>query len=89
MFGGFWTVSGHIRSSDNSAVRILPHRFQNAPSFLREGGHSVKITNFSTILLRYPEVDVEALVRAVDARLVGIDLHWMAHIQGSLLFCGG
>ena len=67
----------------------FPIGFKMLRSFLRERGHSVKITNFSTILLRYPEVDVEALVRAVDARLVGIDLHWMAHIQGSLLFCGG
>jgi clorobiocin biosynthesis protein CloN6 len=39
-------------------------------------------------LLGYPHLDVAALLRAVDARLIGIDLHWMVHVQGSLAVAG-
>jgi clorobiocin/coumermycin A biosynthesis protein CloN6/CouN6 len=47
-------------------------------------GHSVKIINLSTVLLRYPAINVQALIEALDVRLLGIDLHWMVHVQGSL-----
>jgi clorobiocin biosynthesis protein CloN6 len=36
------------------------------------------------VLLKYPKVDVRALLASLDARLIGIDLHWMVHVQGSL-----
>jgi clorobiocin/coumermycin A biosynthesis protein CloN6/CouN6 len=47
-------------------------------------GHSVKIINLSTVLLRYPAIDIGALIAALDVHLLGIDLHWMVHVQGTL-----
>ncbi|MFL6282688.1 MAG: cobalamin-dependent protein [Pyrinomonadaceae bacterium] len=62
----------------------FPLGFKTLQRFLGERGHDVKIINLSTVLLKFPGVDVAALLRAVDARLFGIDLHWMVHVQGSL-----
>lgn len=42
------------------------------------------ILNLSTVLLRYPKADPSALLGSISARLIGIDLHWMVHVQGSL-----
>jgi clorobiocin biosynthesis protein CloN6 len=40
--------------------------------------------NLSSVLLRYPTLDLEAFLRSVDTPVFGIDLHWMVHVQGSL-----
>jgi clorobiocin biosynthesis protein CloN6 len=44
----------------------------------------VEIINLSSVLLKYPKIDVRALLGAIEARVFGIDLHWMVHVQGSL-----
>jgi clorobiocin biosynthesis protein CloN6 len=62
----------------------FPIGFKMLHKFLSERGHSVSIVNLSTILLRYPAIDVTRLIDSIDARLIGIDLHWMVHVQGSL-----
>ncbi len=62
----------------------FPVGFKTLQRFLAERGHEVTLINFSTILVRYPRIDVDALIRALDFRLIGIDLHWMVHVQGSL-----
>lgn len=62
----------------------FPVGFKTLQRFLGERSFSVKLVNLATVLLRYPDVDVDALFRALSARLIGIDLHWMVHIQGSL-----
>src|SRR5262249_38289883 len=60
--------------------------FKTLQRFLKEWGHDVKIMNLSTVLLRFPTVDVNAVIKSIDAKLFGIDLHWMVHVQGSLKF---
>jgi clorobiocin biosynthesis protein CloN6 len=62
----------------------FPVGFKTLQRHLGERGHDVKIVNLSTVLLRYPRIDVSVLFRAMDAKLFGIDLHWMIHVQGSL-----
>ncbi|MGC2184596.1 MAG: cobalamin-dependent protein [Terriglobales bacterium] len=62
----------------------FPIGFKMLHRHLTAMGHSVKIINLSTVLLRYPAIDVTALIEALDVRLLGIDLHWMVHVQGSL-----
>ncbi|MGQ0634368.1 MAG: cobalamin-dependent protein [Planctomycetaceae bacterium] len=62
----------------------FPVGFKTLQRYLLEHGHQVRILNLSTVLLRYPQIDVDALFDAIDAPLVGIDLHWMVHVQGSL-----
>lgn len=62
----------------------FPVGFKTLQRSLGDCGHDVKIVNLSTVLLRYPGLDFDTLVDALEARLIGIDLHWMVHVQGSL-----
>lgn len=62
----------------------FPVGFKTLERWLESKGHDVKIINLSTVLLRYPEIDVDKLFDALDVRMLGIDLHWMVHVQGSL-----
>ncbi len=62
----------------------FPIGFKMFQRYLSDRGHSVEIINLSTVLLRYPQVDFDAMIDALDLRLLGIDLHWMVHVQGSL-----
>lgn len=62
----------------------FPVGFKTLHRFLTERGFSVGILNLSTVLLKYPKTDVRRLLASIDARVFGIDLHWMVHVQGSL-----
>lgn len=62
----------------------FPVGFKTLQRALGYRGFDVKIVNLSTILVRYPKIDFDVLVASIDARLIGIDLHWMVHVQGSL-----
>jgi clorobiocin biosynthesis protein CloN6 len=62
----------------------FPVGFKTLQRHLQDRGFSVAILNLSTVLMKYPAVDVRALLSSIDARLIGIDLHWMVHVQGSL-----
>src|SRR6185436_5089560 len=62
----------------------FPVGFKTLERFLGERGHDVRIINLSSVLLRFPKLDFDAMLRAIDAPVIGIDLHWMVHVQGSL-----
>jgi len=62
----------------------FPVGFKSLHRFLSERGHDVKIVNLATVLLKYPALDVKSLLRSLNVRIFGIDLHWMVHVQGSL-----
>lgn len=62
----------------------FPVGFKALKRYLSERGHKVEIINLSSILLRYPGIDLDRLLQRIDAKLIGIDLHWMIHVQGSL-----
>lgn len=62
----------------------FPVGFKTLQRYLGERGFDVKILNLSSVLLRHPEVDFDRIVQALDTRVLGIDLHWMIHVQGSL-----
>jgi clorobiocin/coumermycin A biosynthesis protein CloN6/CouN6 len=62
----------------------FPFGFKTLQRYLEDRGHGVKILNLSSLLIRYPQLKIEDIFAAVDARLIGIDLHWMIHVQGSL-----
>lgn len=61
-----------------------PMGFNTLKRFLTERGHTADILNLCSLLLKYPNVDIECLLKQVEARVIGIDLHWMVHVQGSL-----
>lgn len=62
----------------------FPLGFRTLQRFLGDRGHKVKIINLSTVLLRHPNINAEKLLGALEVKLLGIDLHWMIHVQGSL-----
>lgn len=62
----------------------FPIGFKTLQRFLGERDHDVKLLNLSSLLLRYPKLALEVVVQALDTPIVGIDLHWMIHVQGSL-----
>jgi clorobiocin biosynthesis protein CloN6 len=62
----------------------FPIGFKSLQRYLGGRGHDVKIVNLATVLLKFPRIDIRAFLGAIEARLFGIDLHWMIHVQGSL-----
>lgn len=62
----------------------FPLGFKSLKRVLTENGYQVELLNLSSLLLKYPNIDVAALFKALDIRILGIDLHWMVHVQGSL-----
>jgi len=62
----------------------FPLGFKTIKRFLGERGYDVKIINLSTILLRYPKININTIIQALNVKIIGIDLHWMVHVQGSL-----
>jgi clorobiocin/coumermycin A biosynthesis protein CloN6/CouN6 len=62
----------------------FPVGFKTIQRYLSDRGFEVAILNLSTVLLKFPNLDIKSLLRSVNAKLIGIDLHWMVHVQGSL-----
>lgn len=62
----------------------FPIGFKTLQRFLGDRGYEVRIINLSSVLLRFPRLDFDDLLDALDTPLIGIDLHWMVHVQGSL-----
>ena len=62
----------------------FPVGFKTLQRWLGDRGHRIEILNLSTLLLRYPKLRISSVFEALDVRLLGIDLHWMVHVQGSL-----
>lgn len=62
----------------------FPVGFKTLQRFLGARGHGVKILNLSSLFLQYPDLRLEDVAEAIDAKVIGIDLHWMVHVQGAL-----
>lgn len=62
----------------------FPVGFKTLQRHLGEGGHDVRILNLASLFVRYPHLDADTVLGAIDAPIVGLDLHWMIHVQGSL-----
>jgi clorobiocin biosynthesis protein CloN6 len=78
----FLSTSGDVPITP--LYEYFPIGFKTLQRYLGERGHDVKIVNLSSVLLRYPEIDVKAFLRAIEVRAFGVDLHWMVHVQGAL-----
>ncbi len=63
---------------------VFPLGFKQLRRYLGARGHQVRIVNLSTLLLRFPELDLATFAEALDVRLLGLDLHWMVTVQGCL-----
>jgi clorobiocin/coumermycin A biosynthesis protein CloN6/CouN6 len=63
---------------------MYPLGFKSIQRFLETRGHSVRIINVASLMLRYPHLNVPDLLSKLSAVAYGIDLHWMVHVQGGL-----
>ncbi|MBN1678403.1 MAG: TIGR04190 family B12-binding domain/radical SAM domain protein [Candidatus Thermoplasmatota archaeon] len=63
---------------------MYPIGFTTIASHLDSKGYRVRIANIATRMLASKRFDPSRFVKSVDAKLVGIDLHWMPHVQGAL-----
>ena len=63
---------------------MYPIGFASLSEYLERHGLNVRIINVAMKMLKSETFDVERLIRRNKPVAFGIDLHWMAHVQGTL-----
>src|SRR4030042_2754519 len=63
---------------------MYPIGFASLSEYLERYGLKVRIINVAMKMLKDEKFDVERLIRKSKTGAFGIDLHWMAHVQGAL-----
>jgi B12-binding domain/radical SAM domain protein len=63
---------------------MYPIGFASLSEYLERHGLKVRIINVAMKMLKDEQFDVERLIRKNNPMAFGIDLHWMAHVQGAL-----
>ncbi len=80
------TVLGPISDviPSTSVFEIYPIGFVTISEYLHRHGISVRIINLAMKMLKDTSFSPENLIRKLNPRAFGIDLHWLAHADGSL-----
>ena len=63
---------------------MYPIGFASLSEYLERHGIKVRIINVALKMLKDERLDVEQLIRKLKPVAFGLDLHWMAHVQGAL-----
>jgi B12-binding domain/radical SAM domain protein len=63
---------------------MYPIGFASLSEYLERHGLKARIINIALKMLKNEKFDVERLIRKNNPVAFGIDLHWMAHVQGTL-----
>jgi len=63
---------------------MYPIGFASLSEYLERHGLRVRIINIALKMLKDEKFDVERLISKKKPMAFGIDLHWMAHVQGAL-----
>ena len=63
---------------------MYPIGFTSLSEYLERHGRKVRIINVAMKMLKDEQFDVERLIQKNKPVAFGIDLHWMAHVQGAL-----
>jgi B12-binding domain/radical SAM domain protein len=63
---------------------MYPFGFMTIATHLHSAGYKVRIVNLASMMLNDNDLDVEALLKSLDADVFGIDLHWLPHAHGAL-----
>jgi len=63
---------------------MYPIGFASLSEYLERHGFEVRIINVAMKMLKDEQFDVERLILKNKPMVFGIDLHWMAHVQGAL-----
>ncbi|MGB9725458.1 MAG: TIGR04190 family B12-binding domain/radical SAM domain protein [Fervidicoccaceae archaeon] len=63
---------------------MYPYGFLSIYSHLSKKGFRVEIFNLAARMIMDPSFKLREYVRKIDAKLIGIDLHWMVHASGAI-----
>lgn len=63
---------------------MYPIGFTTMAEYLERHGFRVRIVNLAVRMLREKRFDPEAMIRSLNPRAFGIDLHWMPHAHGAI-----
>ncbi len=63
---------------------MYPIGFASLSEYLERHGLKVRIINLALKMLKDERFDVEKFLRRLHPVAFGLDLHWMAHVQGAL-----
>jgi len=63
---------------------MYPIGFASLSEYLERHGVRVRIINVALKMLKDERLDVEQLIKKLRPAAFGLDLHWMAHVQGAL-----
>jgi radical SAM superfamily enzyme YgiQ (UPF0313 family) len=63
---------------------MYPIGFASLSEYLERHGLKVRIVNVALKMLKDEGFDVERFIRRQHPAAFGLDLHWMAHVQGTL-----
>ena len=63
---------------------MYPIGFTTIAEYLERHGFRVRIVNLAVRMLREKRFDPEAMIRSLNPRAFGIDLHWMPHAHGAI-----
>jgi len=78
----FGPVSDMVPSTP--IFEMYPIGLTTIAEYLERHGIRVRIVNLAVLMLMKPNFDVEAYIRNLDARMFGVDLHWLPHAHGSV-----
>jgi clorobiocin biosynthesis protein CloN6 len=67
-----------------SIYEMFPIGWFSIKQRLAEHDLDVKIVNVASLMLQYPDIDVERLLAQLRAPAYGFDLHWMTQCHGSI-----
>ena len=63
---------------------MYPLGFVSMIGYLEDHGYRSRIVNLAVKMLKDPSFDVEKFLEKMDSMAFGLDLHWLAHANGSL-----
>ena len=63
---------------------MYPMGFATLASHLQREGFRTRIVNLALLMMRDQQFDVDRYLSRLNAKLFGIDLHWLPHVHGSL-----
>ncbi|MBZ9609060.1 cobalamin-dependent protein [Clostridium estertheticum] len=78
----FMSTSGDVPITP--VYEFIPLGFKTLQEYIKQDGHEVKILNLCSLMLQNPDMDLEECFKNIEAKIIGIDLHWMVHVQGAL-----
>ncbi|HDH07101.1 MAG TPA: TIGR04190 family B12-binding domain/radical SAM domain protein, partial [Thermoproteales archaeon] len=63
---------------------MYPIGFFSLASYLEERGFKVGIYNLAARMVKDDNFNAEKLLKSIEARVYGIDLHWLVHAHGAI-----